>query len=502
MEMIGREPVAFMSYVRSDDEHEFGSITKFRQRLEGEIRMQTGKPFAIFQDRNDILWGQHWEERIVKALSGITFLIPVITPSFFRSPSCRSEFEIFQRKETTLGVNRLVMPLYYVTCEELQGGYTGSDPIVAAIRTRNWADWRPFRFKELGGEEVRAALAQFALQIKESIRELESIAEAAAQIKTKETPSVVLTPSPSPPRPSQVTPPDIPVPVVRTKGPPKVAELERLSSLPYYVYTTRYDEVVSATELVGDNDELLSLQRFLSTRATTIRRIHSRYLNTLSKTFSNSGASIAITVLLDNSGSLRGDPILSLASWAMVLAEWFDRLGVTSELLGFTTRTWKGGQSRELWLTDGKPAAPGRLNDIRHIVYKAFEESATVAASNCAIMAREGLLKENIDGEALLWAYERLSRQSHPTKLLFIIADGQSVDDSTLSVNEENFLTDHLKCVSTWLSAQPSIKLTAIGLEHDLSPFYPDAVVATNRDIGIPVLRTVEAVLSSGNPPH
>jgi cobaltochelatase CobT len=119
--MPTRQPIAFLSYVRSDDEHDGGRITAFRQRLEGEVKMQTGKPFAIFQDRNDIAWGQNWEERINSSISDVTFLIPVLTPSFFQSPACRSEFKAFLLREKTLGVNRLILPLYYVSCDELDG---------------------------------------------------------------------------------------------------------------------------------------------------------------------------------------------------------------------------------------------------------------------------------------------------------------------------------------------------------------------------------------------
>jgi hypothetical protein len=155
-----RQPIAFLSYVRSDDDHDDGRITAFRKRLEGEVRMQTGKPFAIFQDRNDIAWGQHWEERINSSLSDVTFLIPILTPSFFQSPACRSEFQTFFLKEQMLGVNRLILPLYYVACDQLGDGYLpGSDDIAETLRSRNWTDWRQFRFKSFHDEVVAAALA-------------------------------------------------------------------------------------------------------------------------------------------------------------------------------------------------------------------------------------------------------------------------------------------------------------------------------------------------------
>jgi len=292
-----------------------------------------------------------------------------------------------------------------------------------------------------------------------------------------------------------MAPPDIPIPVVRTGDGFSPSQLKQAATRSYYVYTTRYDEIAYATELLGDSGQFVTLQNHISRSSDAIRRAHRNYLDKLSTTFSGSGLPIAATVLMDNSGSLRGAKVISLASWAMVLMEWFERLGVDSEFLGFTTRAWKGGRSRELWLNDGKPANPGRLNDLRHIIYKSFEDTATVVAPNCRIMARDALIKENVDGEALLWAYERLMQQKHSTKLLFIISDGAPVDDSTLSVNRGAFLSDHLKNVSDWLSAQPGIKFKAVGIEQDLSRYYLDAVTASVDSIGIPILKAVESHL-------
>jgi cobaltochelatase CobT len=158
--MAARTPIAFLSYVRSDDDHDGGRISAIRQRLEGEIRMQLGKPFPIFQDRNDIAWGQHWEERITNSLLDVTFLIPVVTPSFFNSPACRSEFTIFARKEQEYGSNQLILPVYYVGCEQLAPDFPqGSDEIADILRNRQWTDWRAHRFKPLADPEV-AALAR------------------------------------------------------------------------------------------------------------------------------------------------------------------------------------------------------------------------------------------------------------------------------------------------------------------------------------------------------
>src|SRR5690606_31499712 len=152
-----------------------------------------------------------------------------------------------------------------------------------------------------------------------------------------------------------------------------------------------------------------------------------------------------VTLLLDNSGSMRGRPITVAATCADILARTLERVGVSVEILGFTTRAWKGGQSRELWLKNGKPAAPGRLNDLRHIIYKSADMPWRRARRNLGLMMREGLLKENIDGEALLWAHRRLIARPEQRKILMMISDGAPVDDSTLSVNPGNYLERHLR---------------------------------------------------------
>jgi hypothetical protein len=160
-----RQPMAFLSYVRSDDDHDHGRITTLRQRLEGEVKVQTGRAFPIFQDRNDIAWGQQWAEAIRNSLAGVTFLIPILTPSFFESPACRSELETFLLNEATLGTNRLILPLYYVTCDQLESEWTGDDPAVSELRKRNWTDWRKFRFTASQDVEMAAAVADLASSI-------------------------------------------------------------------------------------------------------------------------------------------------------------------------------------------------------------------------------------------------------------------------------------------------------------------------------------------------
>lgn len=148
--MATKQPIAFLSYVRSDDDHDSGRITELRQRLEGEVKIQTGEDFPIFQDRNDIKWGQVWKERIETTILDITFLIPIVTPTYFRSEMCRKEFETFLIRENALGEDRLILPIYYVQTKQLEAGFlVGTDPIADVLKTRNWADWRQYRFDPL-----------------------------------------------------------------------------------------------------------------------------------------------------------------------------------------------------------------------------------------------------------------------------------------------------------------------------------------------------------------
>ena len=190
----------------------------------------------------------------------------------------------------------------------------------------------------------------------------------------------------------------------------------------------------------------------------------------------------AVTLLIDNSGSMRGRPITVAAMSADILARTLERCGVKVEVLGFTTRAWKGGQSRELWLQRGKPANPGRLNDLRHIVYKAADAPWRRARKNLGLMLREGLLKENIDGEALLWAHHRLLGQPEQRRILMVISDGAPVDDSTLSVNSGNYLERHLRDVIEWIEVQSLVELIAIGIGHDVTRYYRRAVTLVDAE--------------------
>jgi cobaltochelatase CobT len=187
-----------------------------------------------------------------------------------------------------------------------------------------------------------------------------------------------------------------------------------------------------------------------------------------------------VTLLLDNSGSMRGRPIMVAACCADILARTLERCGVKVEILGFTTKAWKGGQAREAWLAAGKPSNPGRLNDLRHIVYKSADSPWRRAKRSLALMMREGLLKENIDGEALAWAYRRLQGRPERRRILMMISDGAPVDDSTLSVNTGNYLEQHLRQVIEEIETRSPIELIAIGIGHDVTRYYRRAVTITD----------------------
>ena len=189
-----------------------------------------------------------------------------------------------------------------------------------------------------------------------------------------------------------------------------------------------------------------------------------------------------VTLLLDNSGSMRGRPITVAATCADILARTLERCGVKVEILGFTTRAWKGGQSREHWLTAGKPANPGRLNDLRHIVYKSADAPWRRSRKNLGLMMREGLLKENIDGEALDWAHKRLLGRQEQRKILMMISDGAPVDDSTLSVNPGNYLERHLRWVIEEIETRSPVELIAIGIGHDVTRYYRRAVTIVDAE--------------------
>ena len=189
-----------------------------------------------------------------------------------------------------------------------------------------------------------------------------------------------------------------------------------------------------------------------------------------------------VTLLIDNSGSMRGRPITVAAMSADILARTLERCGVKVEILGFTTRAWKGGQARERWISAGKPQNPGRLNDLRHIVYKSADSPWRRSRRNLGLMLREGILKENIDGEALIWAHERLRARSEQRRILMVISDGAPVDDSTLSVNPGNYLEKHLREVIHDIERLGEVELTAIGIGHDVTRYYRRAVTIVDAE--------------------
>ena len=282
----------------------------------------------------------------------------------------------------------------------------------------------------------------------------------------------------------------------------------------YRAYSQSFDEVVAATELC-DEDELTRLRAYLDAQLKGLQGIVTKLANRLqrrlmaqqnrswdfdqeeglldaarlARVIVSPGSSLSykvereidfkdtvVTLLIDNSGSMRGRPISIAAISADVLARTLERCGVKTEILGFTTRAWKGGQSREAWLAGGKPAQPGRLNDLRHIVYKKADEPWRRAKRNLGLMMREGLLKENIDGEALLWAHARLLARPEDRRILMVISDGAPVDDSTLSVNSAGYLEQHLRKVIDWIERQSPVQLVAIGIGHDVTRYYKRAV--------------------------
>ena len=189
-----------------------------------------------------------------------------------------------------------------------------------------------------------------------------------------------------------------------------------------------------------------------------------------------------VTMLIDNSGSMRGRPISIAAISADIMARTLERCGVKTEILGFTTKAWKGGQCREEWMADGRPTNPGRLNDLRHIIYKQADEPWRRARKNLGLMMREGLLKENIDGEALLWAHKRLIMRPEERRILMVISDGAPVDDSTLSVNHGGYLEQHLRQVIDWIEKMSPVQLIAIGIGHDVTRYYRRAVTIMDAE--------------------
>ena len=256
----------------------------------------------------------------------------------------------------------------------------------------------------------------------------------------------------------------------------------------YRPFITKHDEMVAAEELC-EPEELDRLRGYLDKQEgvldpARLSRVVIDPLHPLSFKHEKetSFRDTVVTLLLDNSGSMRGRPITVAATCADILARTLERCGVKVEILGFTTRAWKGGQSREAWLAAGKPPNPGRLNDLRHIIYKSADSPWRRARKNLGLMMREGLLKENIDGEALDWAHKRLLARTEQRKILMMISDGAPVDDSTLSVNPGNYLERHLRWVIEEIETRSPVELIAIGIGHDVTRYYRRAVTIVDAE--------------------
>ena len=489
--MAERDPVAFISYVRSDDVHDSGRITELRQRLEGEVKMQTGRVFDIFQDRNDLKWGQQWKERIEDALFGVTFLIPIVTPSYFQSEACKKEFDTFLIRERALGENRLILPIYYVNCDEMGDIDAAPNEMASTLKARNWADWRELRFEPLSSPRLRAEIAVLATTIKSTMKELEAVFTASTappSVPAQESDLVSPPTAPVPPLPSLQT---AEVPVVR-KQRFSQQHLEHVAKNFYYAYTTNYDETIAPAK-ISEPADIMKLHSFLlaHVRSEVEAREDDIFAWAASMALLGKAGDLAMTFLIDNSGSMRGEKILNTACWTSIMSNYLTQANIPVEILGYTTRAWRGGQSREQWISDGKPEWPGRLNDLRHIVYKSFEETFQEADTNFGVMLREGLLKENIDGESLLWAHSRLREFSAKRKILFVISDGAPVDDSTLNENSPTFLHDHLIAVSSWIRAEADVELYGVGIGYDVSRYFGANSPVLGPDVGMELLKLI-----------
>ena len=291
----------------------------------------------------------------------------------------------------------------------------------------------------------------------------------------------------------------------------------------YKHYTQEFDEIINAEELEGREEllrlrknldqQLLGLKDFISKLANKLQRkllakqnrswdfdleegaldtskltrVIIDPLNSLSfkKEKDVKFKDTLVTILIDNSGSMRGKPISVAAICADILSRTLERCSVKVEILGFTTKHWKGGQSRQKWVDNQKPLFPGRLNDLRHIVYKSADTAWRQSKNNIGLMLKEGLLKENIDGEALKWAYNKILKRKEERKILMVISDGAPVDDSTLSTNTSDYLESNLKQMVKWIEKNSSVELLAIGIGHDVTRYYSKAIkIADVQDLG------------------
>ena len=312
-------------------------------------------------------------------------------------------------------------------------------------------------------------------------------------------------------------------------------------NLDYKIFTTQFDEVVKAENL-ENADEATKLRRNLDQQLIGFQDIITKLANKLQRQLLakqnrawefdleeglldssklpriimdpyNSLSfkkekdldfkDTVVTLLIDNSGSMRGRPITIAAICADILSRTLERCSVKVEILGFTTKNWKGGQSRELWTKNSKPKTPGRLNDLRHIIYKGADTHWRQAKNNLGLMLKEGLLKENIDGEAISWAYNRIKKRKEERKILMVISDGAPVDDSTLSVNSGDFLEKHLKKIVKFIENKSDIEVLAIGIGHDVSRYYNKAIKITDvNELGDVMISQLSSLFETKNKYH
>ena len=326
----------------------------------------------------------------------------------------------------------------------------------------------------------------------------------------------------------------------QAEGDPNLQRLDKKKSLKekYKVFTDIYDEIKNAEELENDQ-EITRLRKNLDQQLTNLQSLVSKLANKLqrqllakqnrswefdleegmldaaklSRIVVNPFHSLSykmeketefkdtvVTLLIDNSGSMRGRPISVAAICADILSRTLERCSVKVEILGFTTKNWKGGKSREDWNSKNKPKNPGRLNDLRHIIYKSADKPWRQSKKNLGLMLKEGLLKENIDGEALLWAFKRISSRKEERKILMVISDGAPVDDSTLSVNSGDYLEKHLKQTVKWIEENSNIEILAVGIGHDVTRYYKKAIKITDvQELGDVMINQLTKLFSDKN---
>jgi len=313
---------------------------------------------------------------------------------------------------------------------------------------------------------------------------------------------------------------------------------KNLDKKKYKIFTNIYDEVTNAEDLENEN-EILRLRKSLDQQLTNLQNVIAKLANKLQRQLlakqnrswefdleegildssklsrvvidpfrslsykmekETEFKDTVVTLLIDNSGSMRGRPISVAAICADILSRTLERCSVKVEILGFTTKNWKGGKSREKWNQENKPLNPGRLNDLRHIIYKSADKPWRQSKKNLGLMLKEGLLKENIDGEALLWAFKRIALRKEERKILMVISDGAPVDDSTLSVNSGDYLEKHLKQTVKWIEENSNIEILAIGIGHDVTRYYKKAIkIADVQELGDVMINQLTKLFSEKN---